>query len=151
MFHTSVACSTPGTAATALTAAGETAGEAGPGVISTSAPVACQEAVISPFVMPWLTIPAKVARVSVSTSAKAGSAAVSGDRAARESATKPVAPGRRADSAARPRTASGYSRSMITTTGMATRIGTTVRDRFAPPAAVAVPAVPELPDGAGTP
>ena len=67
----------------------------------------CQEAVISPRAMPWLTIPAKVARLSVSTSANAGSAPVSVDRAARDSATKPVAPVPRADSASSPRMISG--------------------------------------------
>ena len=100
----------------------------------TSAPVACQEAAISPRVMPSLTIPAKVARLSASTSANAGSTPVSEDRAARDSATKPVAPAPRADQASRPRTASGYSRSMTTTTGMATSTGVIVRYRSVPPA-----------------
>ena len=93
VFQTSVACRTPGTAPIAVTAAGETGPEPGAGSgPCTSAPVTCQEAVISPRAMPWLTIPAKVARLSVSTSANAGSAPVSVDRAARDSATKPVAP-----------------------------------------------------------
>ena len=107
VFQTSVACRTPGTAPIALTAAGVIGPVPGPGWIITSAPVTCQEAVISPRAMPWLTIPAKVARLSVSTSANAGSAPVSVDRAARDSATKPVAPVPRADSASSPRMISG--------------------------------------------
>ena len=95
----------------------------------------CQEAAISPRAIPALTMPAKVARLSASTSANAGSTPVSEDRAARDSATKPVAPARRADAASRPRTASGYSRSMTTTTGMATSTGVRVRYRSIPPPA----------------
>ena len=92
----------------------------------------CQEAAISPRAIPALTIPAKVARLSASTSANAGSTPVSEDRAARDSATKPVAPAPRAEVASRPRTASGYSRSMTTTTGMATSTGVRVRYRSIP-------------------
>ena len=73
--------------------------------------------------MPALTIPAKAARLSASTSANAGSTPVSEDRAAADRAMKPVAPVPRADSRSRPRTASGYSRSMISTTGTATSTG----------------------------
>ena len=90
-----------------MTASGESGPVPGGVWIITSAPVTCQEAVISPRAMPWLTIPAKVARLSVSTSANAGSAPVSVDRAARDSATKPVAPVPRADSASSPRMISG--------------------------------------------
>ena len=126
MFHTAVACATPRTAAIAFSSAAVTGPSAGAGWIATSAPVACQEAAVSPRVMPLLTIPAKVARLSASTSANAGSRPVSEDRAAADSATKPVAPAPRADQASRPRTASGYSRSMISTTGTATRTGTAV-------------------------
>ena len=107
-----------------------TGGESGPGWISASAPVVSQDAVVSPRVMPSPTIPAKVARLSTRTSANAGSTPVSEDRAALDSATKPVAPVPRADSANRPRTASGYSRSMTTTTGMATSTGAAVTNRL---------------------
>jgi len=80
--------------------------------------------------MPRLSIPAKVARLSASTSPNAGGTSVIEDRAAPDSATKPVAPARLADSVSRPRTASGYTRSMITTTGMATSTGVTARYRL---------------------
>ena len=53
--------------------AGVTGQAVGPGWITTSAPVVCQDVAISPLVMPLLTIPAKVARLSASTSANAGS------------------------------------------------------------------------------
>jgi hypothetical protein len=84
--QTAVACRTPGTARIARTAPGVTDVSPEPAWISTSAPVACQEAVTSPLLMPWLTIPAKVARLSVSTSANAGSAP---GRAGRGPGTKP--------------------------------------------------------------
>ena len=103
--------------------------------ICTSAPVVCQAVAVSPRAMPVLTIPAKVARVSARTSANAGSSPVSEDRAAADSATKPVAPAPRADSRSRPRTASGYSRSMISTTGTATSTGASISSRLTwPPA-----------------
>ena len=81
-----------------LSSAGVTGPTCGPVWIDTSAPVACQDAAVSPRVMPVLTIPAKVARLSASTSANAGSTPVSEDRAALDRATKPVAPVPRADS-----------------------------------------------------
>ena len=134
VFQTAVAWRTPRTAAIALTAAGVTGPDTGPVSITTSAPVACQDAEISPRVIPLFTIPAKVARLSASTSANAGSTPISEDRAAWDSATKPVAPAPRAEAASRPRTTSGYSRSMTTTTGMATSTGVMVRYRSIPPA-----------------
>ena len=85
--------------------------------------------------MAWLTIPAKVARLSASTSANAGSIPVSEDRAAPARATNPVAPARRDESRSRPLTASGYSRSTISTTGMATSTGVAARYGLIPPPA----------------
>ena len=104
-------------------------------MIATSAPVLCQEAATSPRVMAWLTMPAKVVRLSASTSANAGSTPVSEDRAAPASATKPVAPARRDESRSRPLTASGYSRSTMSTTGTATSTGVAARYRLTPPPA----------------
>src|SRR6516225_8555389 len=109
VFQVAVSRRTPGTAAIACSAADVTGLDVA--VIATSAPVLCQEAAISPRVMAWLTMPAKVARLSASTRANAGSTPASEDRAAPASATKPVAPARRDESPSKPRTASGYSRS----------------------------------------
>ena len=133
VFQVAVRCRTPGTAAIAFSAAGVTGADVA--VIATSAPVLCQEAAISPRVIAWLTIPAKVARLSASTSANAGSTPASEDRAAPARATKPVAPARRDESLSRPPTASGYSRSTMSTTGMVTRTGVTARYRLIPPLA----------------
>ncbi len=94
-----------------------------------------QEAAISPRLIALVTVPANVARLSARTSANAGSTPVSEDRAARDRATKPVAPAPRAASTSRPRTTSGYSRSSTTTTGMATSTGVMVRYRSVPPPA----------------
>ena len=135
VFQTAVACETPRTAAIAFRSAEVIGPEAGVVMICASAPVLCQAAAVSPRAMPLLTIPAKAARVSASTSANAGSTPVSEDRAAADIATKPVAPVLRADSRSRPRTASGYSRSMISTTGTATSTGASMSSRLTRPPA----------------
>ena len=109
-FQTAATCCTPGTAAIARTAAGVAGFVPGPVVIITSAPVACQDAAASPLAMALRSVPAKVARLSASTSANAGSTPVSEVRAAPASARKPVAPVRRADSLSKPRMTSGYTR-----------------------------------------
>jgi hypothetical protein len=94
--------------AAAVTGMGGCPGPVSVPVLTTaSAPVACQDAATSPRVTASRTIPANAATLSPSTSANTGSTPVSELRAARASATKPVAPAVRADSRSRPRTASG--------------------------------------------
>ena len=133
VFQVAVSRRTPGTAAIAFSAAGVIGADVA--VMATSAPVLCQEAATSPRLMAWLTMPAKAARLSARTSANAGSTPVSEDRAAPARATKPVAPARRDESRSRPRTASGYSRRTISTTGMATSTGVAARYGLNPPPA----------------
>ena len=132
MAQTAVAWCTPGTAAISRTTA-EPSGDPAPVLMTALAPVLCQDAAISPRPMPSLTVPAKLARPSASTSANAGS--IAKGRAAPENATKPVALVPRADRASRPRTASGYSRSMTRTTGITTSTGAALRYRLMPPLA----------------
>src|SRR5580692_8345442 len=80
---------TPGTAVIARWVAGVTGASGSGSLITTSAPVVCQDAAASPLAMAAAIIPAKVARLSASTSANTGSTLVSDDLAAPASATKP--------------------------------------------------------------
>ena len=137
-FQTAATCRTPGTAAIARTAAGVAGAVAEPVVITASPPVACQDAATSPLAIALRSVPAKVATLSASTSANAGSTPVSEVRAAPASATNPVAPACRADSRSRPRMTSGYSRSMTTTARIATSTGAAARNQSTlPPAGTA--------------
>src|SRR6202020_3440522 len=76
---TSAACVTPGTAATARAAAGETVKLCAvyEEVTVASAPAVCQDAATSPLITASRTMPAKAATVSARTRAIAGSAGVS--------------------------------------------------------------------------
>jgi len=145
---TCAACVTPGTAASARVAAGDTTALAvwitsgSPAAMTvTSAPALCQDAATSPLVTASLSMPANVATVSARTSANAGSAGVSAVLDARASPTNEAAPDRRAEPRSSPRSTAGYTRSTTTTAGIAMRAGAALVKRFTPaPAPVAADA-----------
>src|SRR3984957_8812944 len=95
VFHTAVACVTPRTAAIDFRSPGVTGPDVGPGWIRRSEPGVGQGAggfaggdtLLRVLMLP---VPEKVTRLGGSTSSNAGGSPVSEDRAAADSATKPV-------------------------------------------------------------
>ena len=95
----------------------------GAGVTVASAPAVCHDAATSPLVTASLTMPAKAATVSARTSANAGRAGVSAVLEARARPRNAGARAVRVEPRSSPPRTSGYSRSTMITTGMATSTG----------------------------